>query len=1357
MPVVKCFDTCRWMLLSIALMFFLALPAVGTAKVTKNDNPWDRAFFTAPPSELLSAAKAVPVSESEGVIVLLDEGTFSFDDEGRCTSRYRLAYRILDRTGMDNWSSISARWSPWYQERPELRAIVVTPDGAEHILSGETIDDSPASESSQNIYSDIRKVRAPLPALTVGAVVEQEIVIREKAPYFPAGSTHHFYFGNGVRELNARLVLEYPAKLQVRHVSHLLPDAKFISCEKEGRVRITMETGPMEAIEDIEPGMPGDVPRWPNVAFTTGEGWAEVAARYGEIVESRIAQGDMKSLVKETVGDTTEPGIIAAKLLERLRGEVRYTGIEFGSSSIVPGLPEETLVRKYGDCKDQAALLIKMLRTAGVPAFMALIRVGTGGDVDRNLPGMGDFNHAIVYIPGKPAIWIDPTNRFRPAGELPVYDQDRSALIAGGPFKDLIVTPETPSKGNRQVETREFFLSEKGKARVIETTLAWGSIGAAYRQNYSQADRKEIRERLEEYARSTYLAEGISRFENSSPKNMGKPFRIYLEMDKAERGFTDEDEAVAALSPSFLAERLPEPLTGTDDNSDVERKHDYLIPESGTTQFGPMSLTREYRLEKDGSVSAILRFDTVKRRLTPSEFMAARNSLRVLQNEKMTMLRFEQTGRALLAAGKYREAIAEFRRLSVLHPHEALHHDQTAMALLEIGLGYAARKEAERAVALEPDLSAAHRMLAWILQHDSFGRLRRKGFDRNRAITEYRRAIALDPGDYLAHGDLAILLEFNNEGERYGRGSDLTAAVDEYRVIRNDLKRNDLDDNLLVCLYRSERWKELKQLAISLEPSVSNTQYFLLAIAGEEGAESALKEACRRIPDPAIRRKTLATVSASLINVRHYRDAASLLQEAAKGVSNTEALRTSIKFLKSTRRFEDLPLTDRTPVGLVKYMFLSIFVPEAAKDDFLSLFARPVRKELRRSGYDRELMEMMGNLGGIARKRVNEAPREVVADLTLNNLEFHIEGSDAEGYRVDLLMPSFKQGYFLRLYITKEDGKYRIITNNKAPNVIGLEVLRLLDSGQPEAARTWLNWARDEISLESDEDPLSAEPFPQIWTKDSTADPGRMRLAAACLLAGSEHGGIIPILAENEKGAIGELRTSIDSALVWAYLARKKYPDLLRLCDRLGNDYPLSPLVFRMRVRALRSMNRLDEVREVAEARLKRNQQDPEAMRMLAQLSQYQGKLKQAEEFYRKMIDAGNAVALDFNNLAWLGLFHASADGDSLKLAEHAVELSNGNSAESLHTLAALYAASGKTAEARETILREMEISGANEPTNGDWYVEGLIAEQYGEKEAAVEAYEKVDKPAPGDPEADSPHALARKRLLKLTGNRGDI
>ena len=183
---------------------------------------------------------------------------------------------------------------------------------------------------------------------------------------------------------------------------------------------LVFELGPLPAMETPEDYLPAEDTKLPQVVFSTGKSWSEVATAYSALVEiaPRSRRGPSAGPKGDRSGNWGTRYSRRDKIIERLlasmRGQIRYTGVEFGKGAIVPRSSRETLARRYGDCKDQATLLVAMLRVAGIPAHVALLRTGRYGDVVPSLPGLGDFDHAIVYIPGdqRPRpMWIDPSAR----------------------------------------------------------------------------------------------------------------------------------------------------------------------------------------------------------------------------------------------------------------------------------------------------------------------------------------------------------------------------------------------------------------------------------------------------------------------------------------------------------------------------------------------------------------------------------------------------------------------------------------------------------------------------------------------------------------------------------------------------------------------------------------------------------------------------------------------------------------------------------------------------------------------------------------------------------------------------------
>src|SRR4029077_10179695 len=137
---------------------------------------------------------------------------------------------------------------------------------------------------------------------------------------------------------------------------------------------------------------------------------------------------DAKPLIAGLRAPNSPTREYVAKVVERLHREVRYTGVEFGTARLVPAYPAETLRRRFGDCKDKSTLLVAALRASGIDAHLALLSAGDDQDVSPGLPGLGMFDHAIVFVPAAGAagadLWIDATAEYARVGTLPAPDSD---------------------------------------------------------------------------------------------------------------------------------------------------------------------------------------------------------------------------------------------------------------------------------------------------------------------------------------------------------------------------------------------------------------------------------------------------------------------------------------------------------------------------------------------------------------------------------------------------------------------------------------------------------------------------------------------------------------------------------------------------------------------------------------------------------------------------------------------------------------------------------------------------------------------------------------------------------------------
>lgn len=1337
---------------------------------------WDAPAFTVPANELLQAATAVRRERATAVVVLLDERTYVLDEQHRLTSTSRLIYRVDSPDGVERWAASTAHWQPWHQARPTIRARVITIDGQEHAIDQKLLTDAASRSNDNQVYDDTRTLEGPLPAIAIGAVVEEEITVRDEKPFFAAGSVFREFVGRPMPVLRTRVTIDSPESLPIKRSTQLLPQAVVQEVRANGRVTWTLEHGAIDELDEMDSNLPPDTPSWPAVEFTSATSWEAVAATYRDMTESRIRNDDAKPLIaglKAPLGKSPARQYIA-KVVERLHREVRYTGVEFADARLVPEYPAETLRRRFGDCKDKSTLLVAALRASGIEAYLALLSAGSDQDVSPELPGLGLFNHAIVYVPGIEDLWIDATAEYTRVGTLPASDTDRLALVIRAGEKSLTRTPAMRSVDNAQLETRDFYLAEYGPARVIETTETHGTIEGEFRSWYAGADNKSRLEDLVSYARTAYRARSLVNYEHSASHDFSKPYSMSLEMKDAPVGFTDLHSSavgvnvanIASRLPSYFDERVKEDSAArnaTPRIADVVfepfvtewryRIHPPAgfqarkLPADRVLALGPAQLESEFRLAADGAVHATWRFDTVKRRYTPAETDALLRGLRELNDAETQLISFDQVGVALRSEGDFKGALRANDRLIAAHPRKAVHRLRAATALLEAGLGSRAQREALAATKLEPESALAWKTLGWMLQHDAVGRRFAEGFDRAGALAAYNKARALEPGNADIAADLAVLLEHDASGVRYSMKADADVAISTYRLRRALLSDEDARDdryanNLSYALLYARRYAELHDALRLQPPSTLQRALTLASIGAQSGGAQAL-ELARELPgDESDRRTALASAGNLLVRLREYSSAADLLEASTRGQPTTAATTQRIAMLRKTKRVDGKAIGASDPQGVVLRWFVELLANNKSEEGLRELLAPGSEFLVDNADF------ALGRRSIIAALRKQDLPFEVTSDLLFSNLRVNVEGDDAEGFRVQLRMT----GEAHTFYVVRAGEAWRILTVGALLGPLATRALARVDAGDYAGARRWLDWARMEQRPANADDPLAGPGFARAWTVGVDSDLAAAGAAAAMLLADTGMGGrALPLLiAARGTATAATDRLSLDMALARSYLDLERWSDLREVATRLLAAVPNSAQAFRYQQWASIQLAQWDEVERASHERLARLPDDSLAREMLVRRAEARGMFGEIPGIMQPLIDSGRATAADYNQYAWTALLRQPVDDRAVEAARLAYDETQGNNHAIAHTLACVYAASGKPREARDLLLKGMELTGLDTPDDSAWYGFGLVAEAYGDTESARDYYAKVTKPAKGMIQPSSVYALSQARLVAL-------
>ena len=249
-------------------------------------------------------------------------------------------------------------------------------------------------------------------------------------------------------------------------------------------------------------------------------------------------------------------------LFDFVSREVRYMGAM--AESEAPGYePHDvslTFDNRYGVCRDKAALLVAMLRMAGIDAWPVLINVGPRKDPQVPQPY---FNHAIVAAdsgdPDDPYLLMDPTSETT-RSLLPEYLCEMSYLVARDEDEGIRETPPLPVEQNLLRAETVYTLHDDASADVTTTLTFLGVNDAAYRGYFASIPRDGLRaffERVLQGIPGAVLTGWEVRPAPEALRTSAEPLSVRLDYAIAEAARGAEDGRAALLDlptvPAALA------------------------------------------------------------------------------------------------------------------------------------------------------------------------------------------------------------------------------------------------------------------------------------------------------------------------------------------------------------------------------------------------------------------------------------------------------------------------------------------------------------------------------------------------------------------------------------------------------------------------------------------------------------------------------------------------------------------------------------------------------------------------------------------------------------------------------------
>ncbi len=345
-------------------------------------------------------------------------------------------YRTLvieDDTGIDLAKQLVWPYDPLRERIWVSRLEVIGPDGT--VMAADTRDFHVTVDSESGETSHGRVLSTPVPGLRVGCRIECVVTREDLAPLPRFPFLRHVLAANVPVSVGAFV---------------LRGDVERLHWASTGDLRCGAASGARWWIASDSPAVvwetlqPPDTAHLPSVLVGDREAtWEGVAREYlGGLADRLEAPAEIQSLRDRILADARdEDGKIRA-IARHVQAAVKFQGLGFGPRRSVPDPADLTIQRGWGDCKGQALLLLLLLRSAGIPAHLALAH--TSEPVRPDFPCIGQFDHMIVYLPDR-GLFLDPTEKDTDVmSPVPPCLFDRDALVLDPDRPRLVRIPTLP-------------------------------------------------------------------------------------------------------------------------------------------------------------------------------------------------------------------------------------------------------------------------------------------------------------------------------------------------------------------------------------------------------------------------------------------------------------------------------------------------------------------------------------------------------------------------------------------------------------------------------------------------------------------------------------------------------------------------------------------------------------------------------------------------------------------------------------------------------------------------------------------------------------------------------------------------
>ena len=251
---------------------------------------------------------------------------------------------------------------------------------------------------------------------------------------------------------------------------------------------------------------------------------------------------------------------------------IKYIAFEYALGGFVPRAANEVFRKKYGDCKDNSSILLRMLEIAGIDGNITWIGTRSIPYKYEDVPTPIVDNHMILaYVYQGSTYFLDATGRYATM-ELPTsFIQGKEALIAVGDKEykiekvPVIAASKNALKDTSVIALEGDIISGTSKTEIsgymkidfyyaLENKNTESKIKEFYNSNFEKGNNSFLIEKFTEQNKYSYDKDLVVDYQfklSNHAKRIGDEIYLNMNLNKELLSFRSEEDRKSALEYDY--------------------------------------------------------------------------------------------------------------------------------------------------------------------------------------------------------------------------------------------------------------------------------------------------------------------------------------------------------------------------------------------------------------------------------------------------------------------------------------------------------------------------------------------------------------------------------------------------------------------------------------------------------------------------------------------------------------------------------------------------------------------------------------------------------------------------------------